>query len=136
MKHIIRTAAFLAVLSVAAAGCQKEPMTGVETASCEAATMKTVTYTVDGEAYRIVVANDEEWHSFLDMMFALAEEGHNVSFRQGNAQERGTAKEVVTFTTTDQGEAYHWADQMSNQGYEVSITYDKKTGVYTCIAVK
>ncbi len=139
MRKNIKTVALLAVLSVAAAGCEKDTTivdTGV--VAGEDVSMKMVTYTVDGVTTRVAILSDEAWHDFLDWMFALAEEGHRVSFRRGNPPERSVTKEadVITFTTKDQQEAQAWATQMSLAGYEVSIDFDKATGIYTCIAVK
>ena len=43
---------------------------------------------------------------------------------------------VTTTTTTDQDEAYQWAEKMADKGYEVEIEYDMKTGTYTCTATR
>ena len=44
-------------------------------------------------------------------------------------------KEVVTYTTSNQEDAYAWADSMINKGYTVTVKYDKKSGLYTCTAI-
>ena len=72
---------------------------------------------------------------FLHNMLALAKEGYRVRIRQTTAA-IGMSKEIVTFTTTNEAEAHAWSKQMIKQGYEVDITYDAKTGIYTCIAIK
>lgn len=70
-------------------------------------------------------------------MFALAEEGHVVSFRNENAASCAvTTKETVTHTTTNKAEAFAWAEKMHDTGYLVTIEYDKEKGVYTCYAIK
>ena len=70
-------------------------------------------------------------------MFALAEEGHEVSFRNEDRASRVlSSKDVVTYTTTNHDDAYAWADKMSDEGYTVTIRFDKETGIYTCNAIK
>ena len=123
------------MLSLAAVSCQKE--TTVDPVSTtDPITMRMVTYCVDGVTTQVTLLGDEAWNDFLNWMFALAEEGHRVSFRQGNAEERNASKETVTFTTNNLDEAKHWSSEMAFQGYSVSISYDDKTGIYTCIATK
>ena len=136
MKLKFRTVALLAVLSIAAVSCEKENIVDNAATTGEVASMQMVTYTVDGVTSQVVVLSEDAWNDFLDWMFALAEEGHRVSFRRGVASERIAAKETITYTTSDQQDAYMWANQMVSQGYLVTVDYDKKTGIYTCIAIK
>ena len=70
-------------------------------------------------------------------MLALAEEGHRVSFRNENASSQDAlTKEVITYTTNDHDDAYTWAEKKLNEGYEVTVEYDRETGKYTCTAIK
>ena len=135
MNRKSKTVALLAVLSLAAVSCQKETVVDPVSAT-DPVTMRMVTYCVDGVTTQVTLLGDDAWDDFLHWMFALAEEGHRVSFRQGNAEERNAAKETVTFTTNSQIEAYNWANTMMDKGYEVTIEYDKKTGIYTCTATR
>jgi hypothetical protein len=135
MKQTFKTIALIAVMSLAATGCQKENISD-PAESVAPVTMRIVTYNVDGVTTQVTLLGDEAWQDFLNWMFALAEEGHRVSFFQGSHQERNAIKETVTFKTTSQQEAFLWSKTMSDQGYEVTIDYDDKTGIYTCIAEK
>ena len=134
MKKAIKTVALLALIGLSAAGCQKENI--VEPLrSSESVTTYTVYYTVDGESSKVILIGESAWQRFLDRIFALAEEGHSVSFHVGG-HERGVAKETVTYKTSDYEDAQKWVTHMSEQGYEVSISFDEGTGIYTCIAIK
>ena len=136
MKTSIKSVALFVAFSLAAAGCQKETIVDNNVVTGEVSSMQTVTYMINGEISSLVIQNDEEWMAFLNWMVALAEEGKQVRFFRGNVEERGLKKEVVTYTTKSHDDAVAWANEMSNAGYEVSIDFDEKTGVYTCIAMR
>ena len=137
MKRTIKTVALLAVLSVAAVGCQKEtivvPQTGVEASG----TVYTVRYAINGVTHTETLIGEQAWADFLQRMLALAEEGYRVTFsRNGDTTQYATSKEVVTFKTKNKTEAYTWLDEMVEAGYAVTITFNPQTGEYTCIAVR
>ena len=134
MKKNIKTIAVFAALSLIAAGCQKDE-TILPQSTVQEATSNTVKYTVDGKKYCQIIRSEQDWSDFLYRMLALAEEGHTVSISSRVAA-TSAAKEVVTYTTTNKTEAYNWADNMTNHGYEVTVTYNNTTGVFTCIAIK
>ena len=137
MKRTFPTIALLAVLGTMAVGCQKENIVENATIVAQVGETRTIIYTVDGTERQITLVGDEAWSDFLHHMLAMAREGHRVSFRNGKTPLSVTsAKETVTFTTTDQNEAYTWCDNMYNAGYSVTMYYDKDKGIYTCIAVK
>jgi hypothetical protein len=133
MKKTFRTIALFAVLSLAATSCQKENVSN-PAESVNPVTMRIVTYNVDGVTTQVTLLGDEAWQDFLDWMFALAEEGHRVSFYQGTSQERVAAKEKLTFSTSSHQEAQNWAKEKMQQGYNVTVTFDDRTGIYTCTA--
>ena len=96
-----------------------------------------VCYSVDDTSHTITLVGDKTWHDFLGHLFALAEEGHTVSFR--NVETSASvipSKETITHTTYDKDDAYKWADKMGDQGYAVTVIYDKVTKQYTCCAIK
>lgn len=132
MKKITRTALLIGVLCTMAASCQKENQ--VEPAqTTTVATVQTTSYSVNGMAY----STTEDRAALLERLMALAREGNTVTlFHDGNSNGIHSTKEKVVFTTSDPNEAADWADQMYEQGYSVTITYNKKTGIYTCIAIK
>ncbi len=134
MKKEIKTVAFLAVLSLAATGCQKEnvlPIVGTE----QTTETILVTYSINGEVYQATL-DESEWDAFVERMLALAREGYEVSFSKNPSYLTSQSKEKVTFITTDEKEAHEWAKAMANDGYVVTITFDTGTGEYICIAVK
>jgi len=117
-----------------AASCQKE-----ETLSPipveQKATDNIVSYMVDGQSYQAVINSEQDWSDFLYRMLALAEEGHTVTI-SSRVSSTSSTREVVTYTTNSKPDAYAWASNMSSQGYEVTVTYDGSTGIFTCTAVK
>ena len=135
MKMYFKTAALLAALTLAATACQKEnevyPIVGTEQ------TMETihVVYSINGEVFQATLS-ESEWDAFVERMLALAREGYEVSFSKNRSTLSSQSKERVTFTTKDEKKALDWADEMSNQGYSVTITFDQNTGEYTCVAEK
>jgi len=135
MKKNIKTIAVFAALSLIAASCQKDETVLLQQSSVQEATSNNVKYTIDGKEYCQIIRSEQDWSDFLYRMLALAEEGHIVSISSRVAA-TSLAKEVVTYTTTNKTEAFNWADSMSDQGYDVTISYDNTTGVYTCIAVR
>ena len=137
MRKIFITIALFAVLGTLAVSCQKENIIDDTCVVAENGTVFTVSYSVDGATHHITLIGEDAWHDFLNRMFALAEEGHVVSFRNEEASSRVVpSKDVVIFSTKDHDKAYAWADAMSEEGYTVTISYDRETGIYTCEAVK
>jgi len=136
MRKTFTTIALFAVLGTLAVSCQKENIIDETNIVAENDTVYTVSYTVDGVTHQITLVGDEAWHDFLNYMMALAEEGHEVTFRNEEAASCVVStKEKITFTTTDHDEAYAWAEAMLKDGYTVSIHFDKETGIYTCYAI-
>ena len=137
MKKQLITIALFAVLGSLAVSCQKDNFMNETTVVTEKSAVYSVTYSVDGVTHHLTLVGEDAWHSFLHHMLALAKEGHEVSFRNENASSHAISpKDVVTFTTTSGTEAMTWAEVMTGQGYEVTIKYDKDSGVYTCTAIK
>ncbi len=132
MKNQIKAMALVAVLGLMATSCTKESaMDGIGVVD----TAQSAVYIVDGQQYYANPQTEEEWSAFLDGMFALVEEGHTVQFWRRGVQTSCTKKKV-TYTTTSLADAKAWCNQMANEGYHVTMTYDQSTGVYTCIAVR
>jgi hypothetical protein len=126
--------ALIAVLGLTATGCQKEnvlPLSGNEQ------TMETiqVVYSINGEVFQTTLS-ESEWDAFLERMMALAREGYEISFSKNRSSLTSQSKEIVTFVTTSEQKAHAWSNEMLNQGYKVTISYNHKTGEYTCIATR
>ena len=128
--------ALLAVLATLAVSCHKERFDKETIMVEELNAVYNVRYSIDGVTYQVTLLGGDAWHDFLNRMLALAEKGHRVSFRLENAPSRvAFTKDVVTYTTSNHDDAYKWAEKMGNEGYEVIIEYDPRTGVYTCTAI-
>ena len=141
MRKTIITVALLAVLTSLAVSCQKEEAdityATPSTVIAENDTLRTVVYTIDGVSYRLTLVGDQAWHDFLSRMFALAEEGHSVTFFNEEAASRVLpSKEVETHSTSNKEDAYQWSEQKVKEGYTVTIVFDEETGIYTCYAFK
>ena len=136
MKKIFRSVVLISVMSLAVVSCQKETLVDPSNpVASESVSRYSVCYTVDGKTTQVTIAGEAAWNSFLHRLFALAEEGHTVSFRHAN-QAQNQSKEKVTYTTSNEQDAFTWAEKMFNAGYEVTITFDEETGIYTFIAIK
>ena len=138
MKRIIRTVALLTVLGMTAVSCQKEPVVEPQGTVAEIGTVYTVRYAVDGVTHSTTLYGETAWQEFLNRMFALAEQGHRVSFvnKEASSSIVAAKREVVTFVTHNQQEAQSWAAAMYGQGFEVTVEYNPRTGLYTCTAVR
>ena len=137
MNKTIKTVALLAVLSMAATGCQKEEndLLNPKSASSEVRTAYTVSYTVDGVARQTTLYGEAAHAAFIYRMLALAEQGHEVSFYdEDKVSPEGATREVVTYTTGDKSEAYDWALRKEKEGFRVSVVYDEKEKTFICIA--
>ena len=135
MKKTTKTVALLAVLSVAAVGCQKEtiavPQTGVESSE----TVYTVRYVINDVTHTETLIGEQAWADFLQRMMALAEEGYRITMsRSANSALYSDSKEVVTYTTKDKKKALAWINEMMEAGYMVTFSFNPQTGEYTCIA--
>ena len=139
MNKTIKIVALLAVLSMAATGCQKEEneVLNPKSASSEVRTAYTVSYTVDDVARQTTLYGEAAHAAFIYRMLTLAEQGHEVSFYdEDKVSPEGATREVVTYTTGDKSEAYDWALRKEKEGYMVKVTYDKKSGTFTCVALR
>lgn len=137
MKKKTIYVALFATLGMMATGCQKENESDQYNQLTEGAAMYVVQYTVDGEYHRVSLASEEERDALMLRLMALAREGYEVFVCNGSRtlHERLT-KDVVVYTTTSESDAVKWSKQMTDNGYSVQISFDTKTGIYTCTAIK
>lgn len=136
MKKIVRTLALMLVLSMAATGCQKENLLEPQGVVAENQTVRKVVYTVDGVSGSATLTGEAEWLAFMNRMVALAEEGRSVTFWNEGKVQTCNAKEIVTYTTSSKPDAIAWAAAMTDNGYYVTITYNERTQMYECVAIK
>ena len=138
MKVHFKYATLFTVLSLLAVSCQKEEIVEPMNAQIQqSVTVRNITYTIDGVTMYTTICGEQNWRSFVEWLFTLAEEGHQVCFRNENLyNNQQHSKDTVVYTTTDKNKANAWAAAMIEDGYDVSIEYDRLTGIYTCTAVK
>ena len=134
MNKTFRNVALLAALTLAATACQKEnditPLGTEQTSE----TLQVV-YAINGEVYHATLS-ESEWDAFVERMLALAREGYEVTFARNTSSLTSQSKEKVVHVTNSKEEAFAWANDMTSQGYTVTITFDDVSGEYTCTAVK
>lgn len=133
MKNKFVTVSFFAILACCMVSCQKEidnEPVGIENQEV----VRSVVYSIDGVTSHRTLHGEEAWTEFLDWLFHYVNSGHKVSVRDGNIQTLQNTKEIVHFDTTDEEEAIRWSKLMLEQGYEVIIIYDERTGTYHCTA--
>ena len=117
--------------------CQKEEMVEQNYHAVENNQTATITYIIDNKSFAVEIRNDREREELFSYLLLTAKEGHKVSCHDESKREQTYgAKEKVTFTTTNKTDAYKWVDKMIGEGYEVQLTYDEKTGMYTCTAIR
>ena len=137
-KQFIPVALF-AVLATMAVSCQKENVMDFapETTVSEAGTVYTVQYAVNGVLHSITISNDSEWDAFMQTVFALSREGYDVRIMDENRPANGfSTKDTQVYTTSSEANASTWTKEKVKTGYQVSISYDETSGVYTCVAQK
>ena len=137
MRKSFTTIALFAVLGSLAVSCQKENLINQPAIVSEPYVTYMVQYSIDGVSHTVTLIGEDAWNDFLNHLFALAEEGHLVTFLNEEAASRVVStKEAVTYTTSNYDDAYKWADKMYKEGYVVTIEYDKEKNIYTCCAEK
>ncbi|MBQ8704011.1 MAG: hypothetical protein IJ524_06515 [Bacteroidales bacterium] len=137
MKKTIRNVVILALLSVVAASCQKEPSEVFPSSTITAGPSLGIAYTLDGMTHYATFASDKTWLDFLGQMFRWAQEGRSVSFsKTERAVGTKNNREIETYTTRSEKDANEWADKKTKEGYKVYISFDSDTGTFTCVAVR
>lgn len=139
MNKTTKTVALFSVLSLMAVGCQKENVTDYvpETSIAEASTVYTVQYVVDSVLHNATLHSKSERAELFRQLLAMAKNGHEVVFYDGNKTEQCAAtKEVVHYSTADEDDALKWVSNMYDNGYKVTVSFDEKKKVYNCVAWK
>ncbi|MBR2958323.1 MAG: hypothetical protein IKC19_01670 [Bacteroidales bacterium] len=132
MRKTLRTVALCAAIGLLAVGCQKEVLQYPVSDMAEGQNM--FSYSINGET-KTECVTEEGRTELINYLFDLAEQGYRVTFNGRNTSVF-SAKDVVTYSTSDRSAAVAWCDKMINDGYEVEVTYDRDKGIYTCIATK
>ena len=135
MKFSMKRLALFMVLGLTAVSCQKTEDFNPLTSSEQTPETFQVMYSINGEVYQTTLS-ESEWDAFVERMLALAREGYEVTFSKNSSSLTSQSKEIVTYVTKSEHDAHVWSEDMANNGYEVTITYNKETGEYTCVATR
>ncbi len=96
-----------------------------------------VTYSIDGESFYKTIHNKDEWSALLDNFLAMARKGHRITFTKGNQRLwTDASKEIKTFSTESKQEAIIWCNQMTVDGWTVTLEFDEHSGKYICTAIR
>lgn len=138
MNKKVKSVALLAVLSLAATGCQKESFDTINNCQIQQFTNTyDVLFSINGVLFHRTIYGEQQWFEFIDWMLSLTEDGYKVMFRDNNTfNSTQSSKERVTYETNDKEDANKWCNKMHNDGYEVTMYFDERTGKYVCIAEK
>ena len=131
-----RLITIFALLSMMAVSCQKENFMGVDHTNVSETAAYSLCYKVDGVTHHATFQTKAERLAFIHQLVAMTREGHNVVISNGSTFGINATKETVTFTTPSEEEAANWCASMVEQGYDVSMYYDKKQGIFVCIATR
>lgn len=122
------------MLSTLASSCQKEENSyrdGIVTEQPNAA--YSLNYSIDGQHYSATFNTPEEKEAFVIQLLASARQGHSVTIRSHQSSQVAS-KETITYETKDPKKAAIWALTMEGLGYDVTISFNEETGIYTCVA--
>ena len=136
MKKRIITVALLATIGMVAVSCHKEENILANTMAIENNAKYSITYLIDGVPTTFNTDNDDDVYSLMSQLMDIAASGRFVRVYNQNTTSTIATKETVTYVTTDKTLATTWSAEMVLQGYQVSISYNQRTGEYTCTATR
>lgn len=117
--------------------CQKEEMVEQNYHAVENNEAATITYIIDNESFAVEIRNDREREELFSYLLSMAKEGHKVScYDESKREQNYGTKEKVTYETANEAEANKWMYEMVSKGYDVTVEFDKKTGMYICTATR
>ena len=117
--------------------CQKEEMVEQNCHAVENNQTATITYIIDNKSFAVEIRNDREREELFSYLLSMAKEGHKVScYDESKREQNYGTKEKVTYETANEAEANKWMYEMVSKGYDVTVEFDKKTGMYTCTAIR
>ena len=132
------------LLSVAVSGtmvsCQKDEMVlpSQEMSQKNLAHVNTtLRYWIDGVEYCQTFASSAERMNFISYLVGLTRGERTIVIKgTDNPDYAPEEKDKQTFTTSDEKEMDAWVKLMDGKGYDVTVFFDKKTGLYTGTATK
>ena len=135
MKKKVLNVLLFATLSLVAASCQKETSDNPNYPAAEISTAYSVTYTIDGVSQMDIVSSYLLYTQLVNRLLESATAGHSVTFKIAERSSNvANSKDVKKYSTKDRDQAFKWCETMGQQGYAVSVSFDKETGTYNCVA--
>ena len=97
----------------------------------------TLRYWIDGVEHNQEYASQQEMDNYICYLIGLTREGKTIIIQGSENPSYAPAEnDTKTFTTSDEGEIQKWGKEMKGKGYDVEITFDKETNLYTGTATK
>jgi hypothetical protein len=97
----------------------------------------TLRYWIDGVEHNQEFASQQEMDNYICYLIGLTREGKPIIIQGSENPSYAPAEnDTKTFTTSDEGEIQKWGKEMKGKGYDVEITFDKETNLYTGTATK
>ena len=97
----------------------------------------TLHYWIDGVEYNRDFASQQEKNNYISYLISLTLEGKTIIIQGSeNPSYAPTESDKLTFTTKNGAEMDAWIIEMEGKGYNVELTFDKETGLYTGTATK
>ena len=97
----------------------------------------TLRYWIDGVEHNQDYASQQEMDNYICYLIGLTREGKTIIIQGSENPSYAPAEnDTKTFTTSDEGEIQKWGKEMKGKGYDVEITFDKETNLYTGTATK
>ena len=130
------------LLSVAMAGvitsCQKDEMKNEILVSQEMSLKEkahvnpTLHYWIDGAGYSREFASQQEMDEYISYLIGLTREGKTIIIQGSeNPSYAPVENDKLTFTTKDEDKMEAWTLEMRGKGYDVKVSFDEGTGLYT-----
>ena len=137
-KKQIRIVLLGVALSGTMASCQKDEFQSEILVSQEmslknkAHVSHTLQYWIDGVEYNASFTSEAEKSAYISYLIGLTLEGREITI--GGSENPSMAPESsdkLTFKTSDEAEMGIWVNDMEKKGYNVTVSFDKETGLYT-----
>ncbi|MBQ8045331.1 MAG: hypothetical protein IJ269_03140 [Bacteroidales bacterium] len=97
----------------------------------------TLRYWIDGVEYSMEFGTEQEKSNYISYLISLTREGKTVIIQGSeNPSYAPTESDKLTFTTKNGTDMDAWIIEMEGKGYNVEVTFDKETNLYTGTATK
>ncbi len=143
-KRIMKTVLLTAALAGTMVSCQKEEFSSEMVLPSHEMSQKnlahintTLRYWIDGVGYTREFGSEAEKSAYISYLISLTVNGKEITI--GGSEKPSLAPEAddkLTIETKDIAVIDAWAVEMSDKGYDVSVSFNEKTGIYTGTATK